>query len=448
MPYAWFIRKEHIITTTTFARNRLEPTVTFEDWLQRRRPQHLSTNAGAELVAFQTWRNFKEAFAPELIGRAYEETSAALGRPVRTCIDPFGGSGTTALSCQFLGVSPVTIEVNPYLSDLIEAKLSSYDIDSLIKDFRHVIEGGRDRAVKSPFPGAPATFVEPGVNDRFVFHRAIAESLARLRQRIDTIHEPANQRLLRVLLGSIALSVSNVLVSGKGRRYRRNWKQRPADSNGVSRCFEEAFVQAVYEIRRYQDRATRAYQVLRGDARLLIPTRRKFDLAVFSPPYPNSFDYTDVYNVELWVCGYLRDQDDNRKLRLSTLCSHVQIKHDFNASGVSTPTLSTVFARLDNVRSKLWHRHIPDMVSAYFADMALILDRLKRCMRSGGRVYIVVGDSQYRGIGVPVSQIVTELAVDREFKVIDDEPFRSMRASPQEGGRQELLETLLTLSRQ
>ena len=33
------------------------------------------------------------------------------------------------------------------------------------------------------------------------------------------------------------------------------------------------------------------------------------DLAVFSPPYPNSFDYTDVYNVELWAMGYLRNSD-------------------------------------------------------------------------------------------------------------------------------------------
>src|SRR4051812_10193402 len=94
----------------------------FGDWLNGRRLIHLSTNAGAGDVAFQRWRHFKEAFAPELVARAYIETSQSLGRPVKTCIDPFGGSGTTSLACQFLGVHPTTIEVNPYLADLIEAK--------------------------------------------------------------------------------------------------------------------------------------------------------------------------------------------------------------------------------------------------------------------------------------------------------------------------------------
>ena len=93
-----------------------------QDWLKGRDPSLLSTNTGSKLVAFQGWRNFKEAFAPELVGQAFEETTAALGRPVRRSIDPFGGSGTTALSSQFLGVDPTTIEVNPYLADLIEAK--------------------------------------------------------------------------------------------------------------------------------------------------------------------------------------------------------------------------------------------------------------------------------------------------------------------------------------
>ena len=53
-----------------------------------------------------------------------------------------------------------------------------------------------------------------------------------------------------------------------------------------------------------------------------------FDLILFSPPYPNSFDYTDIYNLELWVLGYLASAEDNLTLRRATLRSHVQIKRD------------------------------------------------------------------------------------------------------------------------
>ena len=98
--------------------------VNFESWTNGRTVPSLGTNAGAPALPFQRWRHFKEAFAPEIVEEAIRSSSI----PVESCLDPFGGSGTTALACQFLGVRPVTMEVNPYLADLIEAKLTGYDV--------------------------------------------------------------------------------------------------------------------------------------------------------------------------------------------------------------------------------------------------------------------------------------------------------------------------------
>lgn len=425
----------------------LNGSVSFADWLEGRRPPHLSTNSGTDEIAFQGWRNFKEAFAPELIGQAVEETRTALGRPVSSCLDPFGGSGTTSLACQFLGVKPLTIEVNPYLADLIEAKLTTYNVEQLIVDFKTVVEDEIVEDYTTPFPGAPLTFVEPGVGGRYIFSQGVAARLASLRDRIARIENEASRRLMRVLLGAIALPVSNVVVSGKGRRYRRGWADREASPRRVEQLFVDAVVRAIYEVRRYEKRKARAYNLLRGDARKLTPDEGDFDLAVFSPPYPNSFDYTDVYNVELWVCGYLQSGADNRALRLSTLRSHVQIARSFDAPELGSRTLAEVVGRLEVAGKTLWNPHIPSMVSAYFADMCIILERLRTSLVAGGRVYMVVGDSRYAGIQVPVSTILSELTLERGFSVASEEPFRSMRASPQQGGRPELMETLLTLTR-
>jgi DNA methylase len=82
----------------------------FDDWTQGRVLPSLGTNAGAVESHFKNWRRFKEAFAPELVARAIADSEI----PVRTCLDPFGGSGTTALASQFLGVHPITVEVNPF----------------------------------------------------------------------------------------------------------------------------------------------------------------------------------------------------------------------------------------------------------------------------------------------------------------------------------------------
>lgn len=418
----------------------------FESWLQGRSAQLLSTNFGSEAIAFQNWRNFKEAFAPELIGQAFEETSNRLKRRVGSCIDPFGGSGTTALACQFLGVSPTTIEVNPFLADLVEAKLCSYDIEQLISDFTYVVEAPI-RRLENPLPNLPPSFVEPGVKGRYIFSKEVASVLHILRRRIFKLQNVANRRLMRVLLGSIALPVSNVVVSGKGRRYRKNWNDREVSGQQVVQDFSDAVIRAIFDIRRYADRENTDYRLLRGDSRKLIPNDQKFDMCVFSPPYPNSFDYNDVCNVELWLCQYLKDFKGNRALRMETLRSHVQVARGFEAGELKSSTLADVYENLSDIRSSLWSKSIPDMVRAYFDDMNTILTQLHTQIVPGGNVYMVVGDSQYSGVPVPVGRILEELSTSMGFQVTGAEPFRSMRASPQQGGRKELLETLVTLSR-
>ena len=186
----------------------------------------LGTNAGARTLPFQDWRGFKEAFAPELIARALDESPI----PVNRCVDPFGGSGTTGLACQFLGVHPILVEVNPYLADLIEAKLTPYaSAETLSRDLDAVIESSSTRRLpdgaRECFASVPRTFIEPGHNDRWIFDDQVAERIATLRDAIDDLDDEP-RRLFRVLLGGILIDVSNVVVSGKGRRYRRRWKER------------------------------------------------------------------------------------------------------------------------------------------------------------------------------------------------------------------------------
>src|SRR3989442_224275 len=70
-------------------------------------------------------------------------------------------------------------------------------------------------------------------------------------------------------------------------------------------------------------------RVLEGDGRTLeciSDEKRKFDLVLYSPPYLNNIDYTEVYKLELWLSGLTSTQADFRELRLRTLRSHPSIK--------------------------------------------------------------------------------------------------------------------------
>jgi hypothetical protein len=143
-----------------------------------------SSNMPSMQLPFQRWFKFKEAFSPSLILECLEKA----GTPVKSCLDPFGGCGTTGVTCQFLGVLPVLIEVNPFIADLAEAKLASYDRLSLLDDFMAVIKNARSRRAsraRHPWPELPATFCEPGVEGRWLFGRETLARIMSYREAID-----------------------------------------------------------------------------------------------------------------------------------------------------------------------------------------------------------------------------------------------------------------------
>lgn len=421
----------------------VEHRQSFERWTRGRLLPSVGTNAGTGPIAFQGWKNFKEAFAPELILRAVTESPIK----VRHILDPFGGSGTTSLASRFLGVSCTTIEINPFLADLIKAKVDSYSIDELCEDWRRLRTNLRSRHGASVTADKlPPTFVEPGVNDRWLYSTEAFSAISSIMGAIELVEEVRHQRLFKVLLGGILVSVSNIRVAGKGRRYRSNWRDRQTDSHSVYEEYEQAVGSAIRDITAHNfdgDSPT----VIQGDSRSALPSTRDAELVIFSPPYPNSFDYTDVYNVELWVLGYLRSWDENRQLRSSTLSSHVQIKREFGSAPSGSPLLDGVLRDLRLREEDLWDKALPDMVGAYFAELSSIIAASAAQLTLGGRIWIVVGDSRYAGINIKVAQILAELAVTRGLRLVSMEPFRSMRVSPQQGGAEGLDESLLILER-
>ena len=425
--------------------NRKNSRAYFGEWTGNRAIVSLSTNSGSQTIPFQQWRNVKEAFTPELVARAINESPIA----VRRCIDPFGGSGTTGLACQFLGVHPVIVEVNPYLADLTEAKLTSYpstrvlcrDLGDVLRTCVNDLAGDIDRH----FSAAPSTFVEPGKDGRWIFSKEVAERLAALIETIDKL-DGESRNLFKVLLGGILNEVSNVVVSGKGRRYRRSWRERVVPPEQVTTLFSCSVRAAIQDICRFGYRAVNSYQLMRGDSRTSLVGIEPCELAVFSPPYPNSFDYTDVYNVELWTLGYLDSPNANSTLRSSTLSSHVQkFKEGNRHAPTDSQTLSEVIEELHSKDSELWDRRIPKMIGAYFRELLVVLDQLSHILVKGGTAWIIVGDSSYAGVQIPVGKILEELIKNRDWRLLTTESLRSMRTSAQQGGIRRLPEQLLVL---
>ena len=401
----------------------------------------LRANKRPSPFPFTKWRHFKEAFSPDLVYQAIDTSEL----PVHTCLDPFGGSGTTPLACQFAGIESTTIEVNPYLADLIQAKLTLYDVETLTRDLGTILHLA-DKTDLSPMIDAlPATFVEPGVNNRWLFNREVAERLLSILLALPSLSSEAHRRLFKVLLGRTLVPLSNAIVNGKGRRYRRSWRTNTKTRGHVDLMFTDVASDAIREIRLCEFREPTAYNLIRGDCRQALRGLESSDLAVFSPPYPNSFDYTDVYNIELWMLGYLRHRKHNSALRMNTLSSHVQINRDFAPPPAGSQQLDDALGSLNLIAEQLWNRNIPSMLGAYFAEMHEIVQLVHALLTPGGIICIVVGDSSYARVPIRVANILAELSATTGLAVDRVLELREMRKSAQQGGETQLAENLLVL---
>jgi DNA modification methylase len=402
-----------------------------------------SSNQGVAQLPFQRWFHFKEAFSPKFVA----DTLGSLPYKVETCLDPFGGSGTTATTCRMLGIKSSSVEVNPFLADLIEAKLTPVAPAQFCASYERIISKLKIlKADKLPIEGMPPTLLEPGVSDRYVFSADVFRT-ARAILRSSSSLPPSHARLLKVLMGAVLVSNSNVVINGKGRRYRRGWESKEKDGSDLIASLDAAVDMAIADLTMFSGLPRGKHKIYRGDARVALTKVEEADVAIFSPPYPNSFDYTDVYNLELWMLGYLNCGLDNRKLRHRTLRSHVQTKWKTTARIASSSTLDETIEVLSRSREDLWNPHIPEMVGFYFDDLCRVFQQLARILKKGHHAVVAVGDSQYAGVHVNVANILIEAVAHFGFRLSERGAIRSMRNSSQHGGRFELSEHCIVFER-
>ena len=343
-------------------------------------------------------------------------------------------------------IDSTTIEVNPFLADAIQAKLTRYNSDDIVKVLASIRRRSRSCSVDPDeyFQNVPKTFLEPGLHGKWLFDGPIAARLASILSVVDSFDDVAIRRLFRVIVGGILIDVSNAIVSGKGRRYRRKWQGIPADPERVEQLFASRAETAILDIQAFSHRPETDSTVIHGDSREM-RFNKQYDLSVFSPPYPNSFDYTDVYNVELWMLGYLAHSESNRDLRQATLASHVQLLRDYPTAPSGSETLNSVLKQLREVKESLWSSWIPQMIGGYFNDLTAVLNQVISSLSDRGQCWMVVGDSRYAGITIPVAKILGELSACERWTVYRCEPIRHMKSSAQQGWCPELAETLIVL---
>ncbi len=372
------------------------------------------------------WYPIKEGFSANLVRTSFTELDLDRRKPA-VAVEPFSGSGTTPVECSRMGIACTGYEVNPFLAFVGRTKLRQTDPQRFARS-RSLVLQGLERPVKSPLEGI-STFCESPDRDRSLFNRSVLRAFTGAWKAIDAC--PLGQRdLFRLALVRATMDNCNAYPDGKCLRYKRLKSYDVFDAEAVAAKFGEYCAAIEQDLE--QDRLESASTVHCRDARKLAMTKQdRFDFCVTSPPYLNSFDYSDVYRPEMFLTGVVTNNQELMQIRLKTVRSHVQAnwkaptKSEFGV--LYAKTIKEVQTRVD----ALWCARIPEMVQAYFEDMEQLLKALAARANPNALLKIAVGTSAYGGIVVPVDLILAEIAEAVGWEMKEVQVVRRLRSSAQ-----------------
>lgn len=393
-------------------------------------------------IPFHRWYPFVEGYSKEFIQSIISEVD----KDNIVCLEPFSGSGTTALELQKMGIQCYSFEVNPLMYLVAKTKLENhYDIQRVEYWYNYIYNNRKMKNIvlKSEFK----TLYEGNGNKKWNFSENAGLGVEKLRIAIESINEPIYRDLFMVALAAILLDVSNLYRNGKCLSYKKDWETRIITQEDVFSKFDDKVCNELIADIRNANVVTAINNkdtLFFGDSREYIDKKiadNSVDLVITSPPYLNSRDYTDTYMLEIKTLGFAHNSDEIRKIREKTLRSHVQIKWK-DMTQLENAKLQNLLIMLEIAEKEqgTWNTSIIDMVRLYFVDMENIFSAIYRKLKVGGKVFFNVSNSAYYNVMVDTLEICASIAETEGFIIEEIRKARFLNTSPQQ---QEIVGQLL-----
>lgn len=352
------------------------------------------------------WYFYKEGFSPLLVEKAIELSGLKKNGII---IDLFNGSGTTTLTAARNGYNSIGIEVNPFTSFLADTKLKNANLKEFKKHKGRLLNEVENSQNKSSLLGF-STFSKTEKLEKWLFNDDILNGFEGGWGYTDEISSYNIKKLFRLALITSAMQNCNATRDGKCLRYRLSWKDYNFDkvtfleslSNKLDEMYEDIMQQPILK----------KASIINADSRKALKSGsdiKKFNLCITSPPYLNTFDYTDIYRPELFLGKFISSRDELYNLRLHTVRSHVQAKWKLPTMTDFGYLYNDTISKINDNKEYLMHKNIPFMIQAYFEDMFKLFQSLKSKANTGASMWIVVSNSAYAGIEIPVDLILGDI---------------------------------------
>ena len=391
------------------------------------------------------WYYYKEGFSPYLVEKAIKKLHLTKQDLV---IDPFNGSGTVTLTCALEGLPSVGIEVNPFTAFIAKTKTYDVDVKVLSQCAQQLLQAiEQDQTTVSRWMGI-STFTENDHLEKWLFNSDVANAYESGFVYLDEIENREVKDILKLALISSLMACANARRDGKCFKYRKNWKEDGLNKQSFLKTLTDKLQLCI------EDAATEIKEspkIISADSRTYLENNHndKFSLCITSPPYLNTFDYTDIYRPELFMGGFIQNNEELSRLRLNTVRSHVQVAWPNPVENNFGNHYTRIMNHILNHQDQLMCKRIPLMIQAYFEDMKHVLESLFIHGRMDAQVWIVVSTSAYAGIEVPVDRIIGDIGKTIGFELKRISKLRNIRKrkTKYSGNIDFLRESLVILSK-
>jgi len=359
------------------------------------------------------WLRLTPAYSVHLVeALADQEETAA---PV---LDPFCGTGTTALVCTQRGIDCDTVDINPFLVWLARAKCAPYSQET-------VLEAGDTlkRSVSRINPSGK--YWIPKIQDISKWwEEPVLGSLACVHTRLNSagVSEAASN-LLRIVFCRVAIETAAVSFGHQSMSFKKRERgDMILEEDPVARV-RGRFLRAFEEIARsaielLQDPKARA---VLGDSRSLGSVLdRNYATVITSPPYPNRMSYIREVRPYMYWLRYLESGRQAGELDWASIggtwgCATSNLLKW--TADYSTPI---PFDGFDRVVTRIRERSpvLAQYVHKYFEDTVHHVASLRGVLRPGARVFYVVGNSKFYDVMLPTHEIYGRVFAAQGFEQV------------------------------
>jgi tRNA G10 N-methylase Trm11 len=424
------------------AQRAARPIVAFARDLLRKNAPKVTNDSSTKHAALQAtfrggkgsplheWYPYLEGYSPDFVRSIISEFAP----DARTILDPFCGSGTTALVSALSGRTGLYAEVNPTCRFIIEAKAQALMLSPQerhrVADQLVALSEGLRSALKlaKADEGLRNSFVQAFGHRPFFDPKAFTTVL-KLRRIVDDL-ERRDTSLAQFFTVAILRSLvpGSLLIRRGDLRFKTAEELEKVQPDLLHEICES--IRVIASDLADSSAASANVRMVCADARSLRShLNDPVDAIITSPPYLNGTNYFRNTKIELWFLRSLASKNELRVFRDSAITSGINDVTMSKASvdpGFEVPKL--LQSVLADLHKSAYDQRIPLMVQSYFREMNAVVGQLRAVSTADTTVAIDLGDSCYGDVWVPTDQILTQLMERGGFKQIERTVLRERQS--------------------